>query len=166
MGGPNMGVSEAPKFPRDSWSGYILTLLINQVIYYDLAQWIIAPADYWRNPKDLDGYLKYSKFLAEANNERDFSQERKDAWINLNHCLFIKWINDTVIIPRESSWWGVENPDLNVVSRFETEVYVKDLIGIRTLEEQGRADFVAIQGDHMDNIIQNLNHTIFPVLIK
>lgn len=166
FGGPNMGVSEFPDIPRDTWKGYLITMFINQFVYYDIFQWFIAPADYWRNPKDLDGYTKYSHFLAEANNERNFSQERKDSWLSLNHCLFIKWMEDMTIIPRESSWWGAYTPDLNIASRHETDVYKNDLIGIRTLEEQGRADFVAIKGGHMENILQNLNQTVFPVLIR
>ena len=78
MGGPNMGVSMAPHFPRESWSGYFLTLLINKVVYLDIAQWIIAPTDYWRDPTNIEGYLKNSHFLAEANNEINFDQARKD----------------------------------------------------------------------------------------
>ena len=166
FGGPNMGVSMAPKYPREHWDGYFLTMLINEFVYWELAQWIIAPADYWRNPNDMEGYLKSSRFLAEANNEVHFDQARKDSWLSLNHCMFIKWMNDTVIIPRESSWWGEYKPDFNIVSRFDTRVYKEDLIGIRTLEEQGRAEFVEILGDHMDNILENLNQTVFPVLIR
>ena len=52
------------------------------------------------------------------------------------------------------------NKDFEVVSRFETEVYKEDLIGIRTLEEDGRADFTSIPKDHMhfahSEIIQNI----------
>ena len=166
LGGPNMGVSAYPHYPREHLLGYFMTYIIDAFIYLDIAQRIIAPADYWYDPTHRDRYLKYSSFLARANNEVDFSQERKDAWLDLNYCLFVKWANDTTIIPRESSWWGQYTEDWNIVSRFDTEVYQKDLIGTRTLEEQGRAEFATIIGDHMENIIINLNDTIIPALAR
>ena len=150
FGGPNMGVSSPPQYPRDTLSGFILTWLANKVVYWSFSQYIIAPADYWRDPQNISGYLKYSRFLAEANNEENFSQARKDSWLSLKYATFVKWEQDTTIIPRESSWWGEITPDLYTVSRFDTEVYKKDLIGIRTLEETGRAEFVTLPGDHMN----------------
>lgn len=166
FGGPHMGVSYAPDFPRDSFFGPIFAFIIDHAIYYDLLQYLIAPADYWRNPNDPDGYLKYSRFLAEANNERNFNQTRKDKWTSLQHARFVKWESDEVIIPRESSWWGMYTEDYNVVSRFDTEVYQKDLIGIRTLEESGRADFVSIPGHHMAFTYDQIVEIVHDVFIK
>ena len=71
-----------------------------------------------------------------------------------------------MIIPRESSWWGTYDEHYNEITRFETDVYQNDLLGIRTLEEQGRADFIEIEGDHMHNIIGNLGGIVFPILVQ
>ena len=161
-----MGVSSVPTFPRDTWIGYFLTIIVNKVVYWSFAQWIIAPTDYWRDPQNIEGYLKHSGFLAEANNEVNFNQTRKDLWLSLKQCIFVKWSNDTTIIPRESSWWGHLTSELNTVSRFDSEVYQKDLIGIRTLEESGRADFIAIPGDHMHFNTDQINHIVEKAFIK
>lgn len=102
-------------------------------------------------------YLKHSKFLPDALNERNFNQQIKDNWLSLKFARFVKWENDNVIIPRESSWWGQYDENYEIVTRFQTEVYQKDLVGIKTLEEEGRADFVAIPGGHMHFSHQQLN---------
>jgi len=161
-----MGVSAFPRYPRETWSGYILTWVINKIIYYGFTQMFIAPADYWRDPNDREGFLKHSRFLADANNERNFNQTRKDMWVNLKYARFIKFEQDRVIIPRESSWWGQYTEDFNVVSRFDTEVYQKDLIGIRTLEEEGRADFIAIPGDHIEVSLEKINELVEEPFLK
>ena len=161
-----MGVSSVPTFPRETWTGYFLTILVNQIIYWDIAQWLVAPADYWRDPQNTAGYLKHSRFLAEANNEVNFNQTRKDLWLSLKHCIFVKWESDTTIIPRESEWWGHLTSDLNIISRFDTEVYKKDLIGIKTLEESGRADFISIPGDHMHFNTTQINSIVEKAFIK
>jgi palmitoyl-protein thioesterase len=144
-----MGVSALPKLPRDGWLGWLLCLVIDRVIYFQIAQFFLAPADYWRDPQNMEGFLKYSKFLAEANNEVNFNQTRKDKWLSLKKAIFVKWIDDTTIIPKESSWWGMYDSNFNIMSRFDTEVYQKDLMGIKTLEEDGRATFETLPGDHM-----------------
>mmetsp|Transcript_23899 Transcript_23899/g.26520 ORF Transcript_23899/g.26520 Transcript_23899/m.26520 type:complete len:161 (+) Transcript_23899:396-878(+) len=143
-----MGVSYAPTLPGDTWLGSFVAWAANTAAYWSITQWLVAPADYWRNPKNPEGYLKHS-FLAEANNEAKFDQGRKDKWLALKFARFVKWDRDTTIIPRESSWWGMYTEDYNIISRHDTELYKKDLIGLRTLEEQGRADFVITPGDHM-----------------
>ena len=149
FGGPNMGVSSPPRCPLDTIYGRAASYFSSKLIYWDVAQMFLAPADYWRDPNNFEGYLKHSRFLAEANNEVNFSQKRKDSWLNLKYTIFVKWEEDGVIIPRESSWWGELTSDHTVISRFNSEVYKQDLIGIRTLEESGRADFITIPGDHM-----------------
>ena len=166
FGGPHMGVSVFPKTPLTTWKGVVLSWLVDRLAYWGIFQWLIAPSSYWRDPKNLQGYLKYSTFLAEANNERNFNQTRKDMWLSLKHARFIKWEEDTMIDPNESSWWGEYTKDMEVLTRFETEVYQKDLIGIRTLEEEKRADFIAIPGDHMDFTHEQVNKLVEEAFIK
>uniref|UniRef100_A0A7S3KB39 Palmitoyl-protein thioesterase 1 n=1 Tax=Euplotes crassus TaxID=5936 RepID=A0A7S3KB39_EUPCR len=166
FGGPHMGVSFAPTFPKETWLGTALAWIINKFVYFNFMQYLVAPADFWIDPTNPQGYLKHSRFLAEANNERNFDQNRKDLWLALKHARFVKWEQDTTIIPRESSWWGMYSPDYNIVSRFDTEVYKKDLIGIRTLEEEGRADFISIPGDHMKFSHDQINNIVRPVFTQ
>jgi palmitoyl-protein thioesterase len=155
-----MGVSYYPNMPRETWTGYILGAVINRLAYLNIAQRFVAPCDYWRVPYNEEGYLKYAQFLPDANNERNFDQARKDKWLALKQVIFVKWEEDSTIIPRESSWWGIYTEDFNIVSRFDTETYQKDLIGIKTLEEDGRATFIEIPGNHMAYTYPQINEIV------
>ena len=166
FGGPNMGVSSPPKCPIETFYGRAAAWISSKVIYWDISQMFIAPADYWRDPNNYEGYLKYSRFLAEANNEINFNQTRKDLWLNLKQCIFVKWELDSVIVPRESCWWGELTSDNTVIDRFKSKVYQQDLIGIRTLEESGRADFITIPGDHMTFNTDQINSVVEKAFIK
>lgn len=70
------------------------------IFYWEPIQWFVSPSDYWVDPKNHEGYIKHSHFLAEANNEKNFDQARKDKWLGLKHARFVKWIDDEIIIPR------------------------------------------------------------------
>ncbi|CAI2376757.1 unnamed protein product [Moneuplotes crassus] len=166
FGGPNMGVSYFPHYPADTWIGAISHIIINRLAYWWVAQWFIAPADYWRVPNNPQAFLEGSRFLADATNEINFNQTMKDLWLSLKFARFVKWDDDSVIIPRESSWWGQYTTDYKIISRFDTEVYQKDLVGIRTLEEEGRADFINIPGDHMQVSHEQVNQLTEVAFLK
>ncbi|CAI2378042.1 unnamed protein product [Moneuplotes crassus] len=166
FGGPHMGVSFVPTFPKESKLGSTLAWIVNKIVYYRMTQYFLAPADFWRDPNNQEGYFEYSRFLAEANNEKNFDQRRKDQWLKLQHATFVMWDNDTTIIPKESSWWGMYSPDLKLLSRFETDLYKNDLIGLKTLEESGRAEFISIPGDHMEYTRTQINLIVGPTFIK
>lgn len=56
-------------------------------------------------------------------------------------------------------------PDYNVISRHDTEFYKQDLLGIRQMEEEGRADFVAIPGHHMYFTAQSIYDLVKDIFI-
>ena len=86
-----MGISFVPKFPKESWLGSPLAFIVNKIIYSSITQWFLAPADYWRDPQNPEGFKEYSRFLAEANNEINFNQTKKDQWLSLKSARFVKW---------------------------------------------------------------------------
>jgi palmitoyl-protein thioesterase len=77
IGGPNMGVSAFPKCEGGIMC-YPINTLTKSLVYTSFAQSNIGPAGYFRDVKNLPTYLKKSHFLPDLNNERSFSQERKD----------------------------------------------------------------------------------------
>ena len=137
----------------------------NSVVFNDDYQASFAPANYWKNPNDYNSYLNKSTFLAEANNERNFSTERKNKFLNLKKALFIKWENEQTIHPAESSWWGEFDSDYNVIHRNNSLVYKEDLIGIKSLETQGRAKFISIPGVHMEFTYDQIDNIVIPFLL-
>lgn len=146
FGGPMNGVT-ACKGEEDD-NPLCNTENLSDILLKQFFELRFTPASYWRLPADHDRYLEYSPFLAEANNEVQFNQTLKDGFLALNKAMFVMWEDDKRIVPKESSWWAQFDSDYNLVPRQETEIYKNDLIGIRTLEELGRATFVTVPGDH------------------
>ena len=166
FGGPINGESN----PQCSW--YDISCFINRYytssrVYTDGYQESWAPAGYWREPGKYKKYLEKSSFIAYANNEVDFSQERKDKFLGVENHLYILWDNDGTIIPTESSHWGQWAEDsYTLLHRNQTRVYKDDLIGIRQLEEEGRAEFVTIPGVHMEYTFDQVDSIVIPFLTK
>mmetsp|Transcript_42912 Transcript_42912/g.50326 ORF Transcript_42912/g.50326 Transcript_42912/m.50326 type:complete len:209 (-) Transcript_42912:18-644(-) len=137
----------------------------SSMVFTDKMQNSWAPAGYFKVPGYFQEYLEHSSFLAEANNEVNYSEARREKMLNLKRAMFIKWDNEKTIKPAESSWWGEYDDNYNVLHRNQTALYQKDLIGIKTLEEQGRAKFVSIPGGHMDYTWEEIDNIVIPFLL-
>jgi len=82
----------------------------------------------------------------------------------LDKALFLKFDQETTINPPESSWWGEFDRAGNVLSRNQTRTYNEDLIGIKTLEEQGRGVFVTLAGKHVEVTPNDIDEVVIPFL--
>jgi palmitoyl-protein thioesterase len=116
----------------------------------------LAPAGYWRdafNEKYFQQYLKYSSYLAPINNEREHakSAEYKERFGALNRFELVKFQNDSVIYPNESSWFGTYDVGQTVVTKMrDTLVYKNDTVGLKELDEQDKLYFRLVpNADHI-----------------
>lgn len=121
----------------------------------------LVPAQYFRDPKDMPAYLQSSNFLADINNER----ERKNATYKKNLGKLAKLVmflfeDDTMVHPRESSWFGEVNAEGETVAMRDTPLYKEDWIGLQGLDDKGALVFRAITADHMQIPPQVLNDTM------
>jgi palmitoyl-protein thioesterase len=131
IGGPHRGVAMFPHCEDGIWCD-TLTSILDNYAYFNISQDETNPAAYWRDPTDLKKYLEESIFLPLLNNERDFSQERKDRMLALNHAVFVMNEDDHVVYPKESAVFGELQYDYTtVLPKEQTELWQKDLIGIK-----------------------------------
>lgn len=63
----------------------------------------------------------------------------------------IKFENDTIVQPVETSWFGFYRPGSGseLITLEESEIYIKERLGLRAMNEQGKLDFLSIEGNHM-----------------
>lgn len=109
----------------------------------------VVPAQYYRPTDDYESYLKGSNFLADINNERATKNPAyKKNLASLERFVMYEFTNDTVVIPKESSWFG-DIVDGTMVPMKKTAIYKEDWIGLRELDNKGRLVFDSIEGDHM-----------------
>jgi palmitoyl-protein thioesterase len=146
---PQMGIGVLPKIVCGFICDWINSLFY-KVVYSDYSQANLGAAAFFKNPFDYESYLLYSSFLADLNNEREIKNpDYKKRFMKLEKAMFVKNANDTVIIPKESSWFEFFDRDMNLVKLVDSDFYVNDYIGLRYLNEANRVQFVEWQGDHV-----------------
>ncbi|XP_048532826.1 palmitoyl-protein thioesterase 1-like [Triticum urartu] len=167
LAGPHAGTASAPH----CGSGFfcvIVDALIKSEIYSDYVQAHLAPSGYIKIPTDIDDYLKGCRFLPKLNNEilGERNAAHKERFSNLENLVLIMFENDTVLIPRETSWFGYY-PDGAfdpVLPPQQTKLYQEDWIGLKALDDVGRVKFVSVAGDHLDISNTDMTKHILPYL--
>ncbi|CAL9781971.1 unnamed protein product [Musa acuminata subsp. burmannicoides] len=107
LGGPHAGTASVPL----CGSGIICILvdnLIKSQIYSDYVQAHLAPSGYLKIPTDIPEYLEGCRFLPKLNNElpSERNSTYKERFSSLENLILIMFEHDTVLIPRETSWFG------------------------------------------------------------
>ncbi|KAI0204977.1 palmitoyl-protein thioesterase 1 [Astrocystis sublimbata] len=109
----------------------------------------LVPAQYFRDPQDLDSYLAYSNFLADINNERptkNATYARNLA--GLDNLVLYLFEDDTTVIPKETSWFEEVDGEESTPLRAR-KIYQEDWIGLRELDRKGGLKFKTTPGEHM-----------------
>lgn len=90
-------------------------------------------------------YYKYSKFLPYVNNKVNNS-DYKTGLIKLKRMILIGGPNDGVITPWQSSHFGYYDNNNTVIDMRERSIYKDDVIGLKTLDKQGRLKIITVPG--------------------
>ncbi|KAG5918256.1 hypothetical protein E4U53_004107 [Claviceps sorghi] len=124
----------------------------------------VVPAQYYRPPAgdaEHASYLAYSNYLADINNERPAKKARyRHNLARLDNLVMYLFENDTVSIPKESSWFGEVDGEGRVVGLRDRAMYKEDWLGLRALDEKGALKFRTVPGDHMQIPVGVLNDTM------
>lgn len=93
-------------------------------------------------------YYKYSKFLPYVNNEIDVfnNSDYKIGLTKLNRMILIGGPNDGVITPWESSHFGYYDNNNTVIDMRDRDIYKDDMIGLKTLDKQGKLEIITVPG--------------------
>ncbi|CAF3355983.1 unnamed protein product [Rotaria socialis] len=114
--------------------------LITKYAYEYQVQNLVSSANYWHDPYQLDKYISDCNFLPDINNEGEARNEiYRNNMLKLN--AFVMTISDIdeVIVPKESGWFmGYKPNSLDVETWNNSRQFTEDLIGLRTLWEQGK----------------------------
>lgn len=63
----------------------------------------------------------------------------------------VKFENDTIVQPRETSWFGYYKPgsDQELQTLEESDIFIKDRLGLKKMKEDGKLVFLELKGNHM-----------------
>jgi palmitoyl-protein thioesterase len=130
----------------------------------------IAFSGYWKDTKNKAAYLAKSPLLADVLNEK----ETKNATIanhfkSLNTLVIIEGTKDTIIVPRESSqfgmWqWGSSGSSAPIVAMRQSEGYQGDWIGLKTLDSAGKIHNSSFVGEHIRFSAKYWDEVVLPYL--
>ncbi|KAL2867290.1 palmitoyl-protein thioesterase family protein [Aspergillus lucknowensis] len=151
FGSQHNGIAE---FQECAWNDFVCRgaeALLRVGRWSSLVQSRFVPAQYFRDPAELDAYLENSNFLADVNNERASKNATyKENLSKLNRFVMFMFEDDKVVHPKESAWFAEVNVTSGeVVPLQEREIYMEDWLGLRELDEQGKLKFEMLPGNHM-----------------
>ena len=124
-------------------------LLLRAGTWTQTVQSKLVPAQYFRDPAQLEQYLEHSNFLADINNERVLKNKTyKENILKLENFVMYLFDEDTTVIPKETSWFGEINEEQYVPLK-NRSIYTEDWLGLKQLDEEGKLVFENINGGHM-----------------
>jgi len=116
-----------------------------------IVQAVIGPSNYLRDHTKQQDYIENSTFLPYINNEIDHSKSKlnKKRFESLNFITMVKFLKDPIIYPKESSWFGQIDESGNTLPMEQTEIYLHNLFGLKTLDQEKRISKKEINGLHL-----------------
>lgn len=86
------------------------------------------------------------------NNEKENASFdlNKERFSKLNSLVMIMFNHDTVIFPKETEHFAQLDPSGKLVPMESTDLFTKDLFGLKTLAGEGRIFKIAKDGDHLE----------------
>lgn len=151
FGAQHNGIAEFQSCGEGDWVCRAWEGLLHSNTWSAFVQSRLVPAQYFRDPEDLQGYLENSNFLADVNNEREVKNETyKKNMMKLDRFAMYTFSEDTTVVPKQSGWFS----EVNRTSDKETKLrdralYKEDWLGLKYLDERGRLDFREAEGPHM-----------------
>ncbi|XP_047306566.1 palmitoyl-protein thioesterase 1-like [Impatiens glandulifera] len=171
LAGPHAGIGAFP-YCGSGQTCKILHYMIKLGIYTKYVQENFAPAGYVKDPNAINQYMKGSNFLPRLNNE--YKDQKNDVYkqrfASLQNLVLIKFDDDDVLIPNESAWFGFftdgSRSRKKILPVQETELYKEDWIGLRSLDEAGRVQFINVTGKHIEITDIDAMKYIVPYLVE
>jgi palmitoyl-protein thioesterase len=151
-----IGMSQGGLLARgyvENCNGYPVRNLINLVspnggvvedttlnLYSVFYQEHLSLSGYWRDPLQLEEYLRACSYLPLLNNEKEhkLSTQYKDRLLSLKNYIVIWSPFDDVINPPESAKFSFFDEAYNIIPLQETMLYKEDRLGLRGLDEDNR----------------------------
>ncbi|XP_060703451.1 palmitoyl-protein thioesterase 1 isoform X1 [Hemiscyllium ocellatum] len=152
FGGQHQGVYGLPRCPGEtSQICNLIRKMLNVGAYSSPIQDHLVQAEYWHDPLNEDLYREKSIFLADINQERGINETYKVNLMKLKKLVMVKFLNDTMVDPVDSEWFGFYKVGQakDTYSLQESALYQEDRLGLKTMDKAGKLQFLTVNGDHL-----------------
>ena len=161
IGGPLAGTHQLPHCLRGV-ACHILNSFADWFCYKGYVQKTFGPSGYFRTSNHLERFQKSKSVLLNVNNQKEYDSEAKRRFLLLEKLVLIGFKRDTMISPRESAFFYEYDEDHNLVNMKDTEIYKKDLFGLKTLDESNRIEMHFLDERHCYFSFQNMQDYVVP----
>ena len=161
IGGPLAGTHQLPHCFRGVVC-HILNSFADWFCYKGYVQKTFGPSGYFRASNHLGRFQKSKSVLLDINNQKEYDSEAKRRFLLLEKLVLIGFKRDTMISPRESAFFYEYDENHNLVNMIDTEIYKKDLFGLKTLNEEGKIVMHFLDERHCRYSFQNIEDYIIP----
>ena len=145
--GPQMGIASIPKITCGTFCEWLCN--ITSPLAYQLRD-NVAPCGYYKYRYDQETYRKTNTFLKMLNNEGEKDEEVYKRFSSLEKVKLIRSKEDTVITPKDSSWFEFYDKNgVEIVPLELSDFYIDDYIGLRKLNEEGKVEFTEFAEEHV-----------------
>lgn len=166
IGGPLAGTHQLPHCLRGVVC-HLLNSFADWFCYKGYVQKTFGPSGYFRVSNHLERYKESKSVLLDVNNQgKTYDKNAKSRFLNLEQLVLIQFKRDTMITPRESAFFNELDEKHNLVDMKDTEIYKKDLFGLKTLEEQGKIIRYLVDERHCYYSWEDINNYVIPYVIN
>ncbi|XP_017086122.1 palmitoyl-protein thioesterase 1 [Drosophila eugracilis] len=167
FGGQHQGVFGLPMCPTLSESACdYISRLLNRAAYTEEVQRNLVQATYWHDPIMENSYRLGSTFLADINNELYFNEFYIENLNKLKRFVMVKFLNDTIVQPKESQWFQYYTTGQDKVIQPFNESKVYQDLGLDQMDKDGKLIFVGVEGDHLAISKEWFIKNIVPLLLE
>lgn len=151
FGSQHNGISDFQNCKAGDWACQGWQGLLRGNTWSAFVQNKLVPAQYFRNPEDLENYLEHSNFLADLNNEQAIKNSTYTENIKkLERFVMYVFEGDETVVPKESGWFSEVNTTSRKVTKLQDrKIYSEDWLGLKWLDERERLEFRTTEGGHM-----------------
>lgn len=146
---------------RGDWLCRGAEALLRFGAWSSMAQSRFVPAQYFRDPEQLEQYVEHSNFLADINNERELKNvEYRKNLMSLNKLAMYMFRDDKMVVPKETAHFADVNLTTGDVTPLkDRELYKEDWLGLKAMDKAGKLDFLTIPGEHMELTEEGMRKT-------
>ena len=141
---------------------------ITKYAYSAFSQRHLSLAGYWRNPQKLATYLEYCLYLPRINNEIEHNNSvtQMNEIKSLANFVMVWSPYDEILCPPESGKFSFFAANMDIIPLTETEIYQKDLLGLKYLAEENRLHIFETNCSHVDHRNEICYSQLYPIFAQ
>ncbi|KAG0005951.1 hypothetical protein BGZ80_000012 [Entomortierella chlamydospora] len=168
VGSQHGGVSDIPGCIQSDASCRLMRSIARSGVYSGYVRDHIVQAQYYKDPNNLQTYLERSIFLPDINNELVLKNAAyAERLSSINKFVMFMFLEDITVKPKETSWFGFQDDNGDVIDLEDQDQYKEDWLGLRTMDEAGKLIFDILEGEHMQFSLEDFTEKItIPYLLE